>query len=166
MNIRAERAADISAIGAVTKAAFAPVAYSDQTEHLIVERLRKSGALSISLIAEEAGEVLGHIAFSPVSISSGALGCYGLGPLSVSPEHQAKGIGSKLVEAGLSALRALGASACVLAGDPAYYSRFGFERVEGLSTEGIPPDYFMALALRGSAPSGIVQFHPGFYGDN
>jgi putative acetyltransferase len=138
MIIRAESAADISAIGAVTKAAFAPIAYSDQTEHLIVERLRKSGAL----------------------------GCYGLGPLSVSPEHQAKGIGSKLVEAGLSALKALGANACVLAGDPAYYGRFGFERVEGLSTDGIPPDYFMAITLRGSAPSGIVQFHPGFYGDN
>lgn len=166
MIIRAERAADISAIRAVTQAAFAPIAYSDQTEHLIVERLRNSGALSISLVAEEAGEVVGHIAFSPVSISTGEPGCFGLGPLSVLPEHQAKGIGSKLVEAGLAVLNELGASACVVAGDPAYYGRFGFERVEGLSTEGIPADYFMALALRGSAPSGIVQFHPGFYGDN
>jgi putative acetyltransferase len=165
MIIRAERQGDEAAISAVTQAAFAPVAYSDQTEHLIVERLRKAGALAISFVADTDGKVIGHIGFSSVTMAEGEIGWYGLGPLSVSPEHQSRGVGSMLVKAGLEMLDALSANGCVVAGDPAYYQRFGFKAVDGLSTDGIPADYFMALVLHGSCPSGIVHFHPGFYGD-
>lgn len=165
MIIRAERSGDEAAIAAVTIAAFAHVSYSDQTEHLIVKRLRESGALTISLVAEVNGEVIGHIGFSPVSMSDGSSRWYGLGPLSILPQHQTKGHGSSLVREGLAILKAIDAHGCVVAGDPAYYSRFGFEAMAGLTTDGIPAEYFTALVLHGSCPSGIVHFHPGFYGE-
>ena len=152
-------------IGEVTKAAFEPVEYSDQTEHLIVDRLRSAGAMTISLVAELDGAIVGHIAFSPVVLSGGEEGWFGLGPLSVAPDQQGKGIGSKLALEGIVRLKALGAKGCVVAGDPSYYGRFGFRSNDALTTVGIPQEYFMALALHGKLPSGIVQYHPGFYGD-
>lgn len=165
MIIREEATGDVKAIGELTKAAFEPVEYSDQTEHLIVERLRRAGAMTLSLVAEVDGAIVGHIAFSPVVMSGGEKGWFGLGPLSVAPDQQGNGIGSKLVHEGIARLEALGAEGCVVAGDPSYYGRFGFRSNDALTTEGIPQEYFMALALHGKLPSGIVQYHPGFYGD-
>lgn len=95
--IRSETPADIEAIAAVTKAAFAMLAISDHTEQYIVEALRAAGALTVSLVAERAGRVVGHIAFSPVTISDGTPGWYGLGPVSVLPECQRQGIGAALI---------------------------------------------------------------------
>ncbi|UJW73703.1 GNAT family N-acetyltransferase [Rhizobium sp. SL42] len=164
MIIRAERAGDEAAIGAVTAAAFAVMRYSDQTEPLIVDRLRDAGALTLSLVAEEAGAILGHVAFSPVSLSGGDEGWYGLGPISVAPAHQGRGIGSRLVCEGLDRLRSLGAAGCVLLGDPAYYSRFGFRLDHGLVLPDVPPGHFQALLLHGPDALGIVAFNPGFYG--
>jgi len=84
--IRSERLTDIETIEQVTVAAFDGKWYSDQTEHLIINRLREAGAMSVSLVAEIDGKVVGHIAFSVVTINSEDKGWFGLGPVSVSPE--------------------------------------------------------------------------------
>lgn len=80
MIIRPETAGDAEAIRQITEAAFAGQPYSDQTEARIIDRLRSEDAMTLSLVAEEEGEVIGHIAFSPVTITPFAVGWYGLGP--------------------------------------------------------------------------------------
>lgn len=92
--------------------------------------LRKANALTISLVAEQA-QVVGHIAFSPVIISDGTLGWFGVGPVSVLPSFQKQGIGRSLIESGLSLLRERGAACCVLLGEPTFYRRFGFVKTHG-----------------------------------
>lgn len=165
MILRGERQGDEGAIRAVTAAAFAGKPYSDQTEPQIIERLRAAGALDLSLVAEDAGEVIGHVAFSLVEIEDGATGWYGLGPVSVHPDRQSEGIGSALIRRGLADLAGLGASGCVLVGSPKFYPRFGFRHCRELVYPGLPVEYFMVLLLRGEMPSGIVRFHPAFYGN-
>lgn len=160
--IRPETPADIDAIDAVTRAAFLDHPHSRQTEQFIVRALRAAGALTVSLVAVEDGRSVGHIAFSPLAIADGAAGWYGVGPLSVAPGRQRRGIGARLVQAGLERLRALGAQGCALVGDPAYYGRFGFANDPALVLEGVPPEYFMTLRL-GTAPArGKVAFHAAF----
>jgi putative acetyltransferase len=159
---RDETSADIDAIGEVTEAAFRDMDFSQQTEHHIVTALRAAGALTISLVAEREGEVVGHIAFSPVTISDGTLGWYCLGPVSVLPEYQRQGVGAALIREGLSRLRELGAGGCVLIGHPTYYPRFGFEVHDGLTLEGAPPEVFFCLSLDGTWPRGTVTEHPAF----
>jgi putative acetyltransferase len=165
MMIRPEKPADAEAISAVTEAAFRDAEHSDQTEHLIIERLRAADALSISLVAEDSEGIVGHIAFSHVRVEQGEGSWYGLGPLSVAPDRQGHGIGSRLVKAGLDMLERMQAAGCVVAGDPEFYGRFGFVNSETLNTDGIPNEYFMFVSLHGNKPSGIVHYHPGFYGD-
>lgn len=160
--VRPEARSDIAAISALTEAAFRDHPHSIQNEQRIVDALRASGALTLSLVAEQDGVVLGHIAFSPISISDGSERWYGLGPLSVVPEHQGTGIGKALVRAGLAALKALDAQGCVLVGAPGYYKKFGFRNVPALIYEGIPPEYVLALPFGERAPSGRVTFDPAF----
>ncbi|KAA3503886.1 N-acetyltransferase [Rhizobium rhizogenes] len=162
MIIRPEQQGDEEAIARVTEDAFRNVDHSDKTEHLIVERLRKAGALTVSLVAEDSEGIVGHIGFSPVTLTSGETGWFCLAPLSVTPDRQGQGVGSRLAREGLAALERLNAAGCVVAGDPDYYGRFGFRPVKGLSAEGIPDEYFTVLRLHGGTPSGIVGFHPGF----
>jgi putative acetyltransferase len=164
MKIRLETSQDINAIEKVTFAAFDGKPYSAQTEHLIVNRLRKAGAMSASLVAELDGRVVGHVAFSVVIINGEDIGWYGLGPVSVLPELQKQGIGSKLIREGLSVIRKKGAKGCVLEGSPEYYKRFGFKAYTGLVYEGTPdPKYFMALPFYNEVPAGKVEFHRAFY---
>lgn len=99
--IREESPADTAAIHALTAAAFLNAPHTAHTEQFIVDALRKAGALALSLVAEEGGEVVGHVALSPVSISDGSTGWYGLGPISVEPALQRRGIGSLLMRAAL-----------------------------------------------------------------
>jgi putative acetyltransferase len=160
--IRPEIPEDVDAITVVTEAAFRDMAMSSHTEHFIVSALRSAGALTISLVAEIEGRVVGHIAFSPVSVSDDEPGWYGLGPVSVSPEHQRHGIGSALIREGLARLRAMGAAGCCLVGHPDYYGRFGFVHPKGLGHDGVPAEAFFALALDGPMPQGTVAFHEGF----
>lgn len=164
MMIRAEQPGDEEAIGEITEAAFAGKDYSDQTEHLIVSRLRAANDLTISLVAQDEDGIIGHIAFSPVTLSGGEPGWYGLGPVSVRPDRQGQGIGAKLIREGLARLRDLGAHGCVVVGSPQLYPKFGFGHDAGLTYPDLPPEYFMILPLRGPVPSGIVAFHPAFYG--
>ena len=164
MIVRPEREDDIEAIRALTERAFRTAPHADGTEHLIIDRLRAAGALTLSLVAEDGGAVVGHVAFSPVSVSDGSAGWYGLGPISVDPSRQGEGIGGGLVREGLARLEALGAAGCVLLGDPAYYGRFGFEQDPRLKLDGVPPEYFMRVAFSPVYGEGTVSYHPGFYG--
>lgn len=165
MHIRTETPADHDAITRLITTAFATAAHASGTEAAIVQRLRARGQLTISLVAEEAGEVIGQIAFSPVTISDGATGWYGLGPIAVLPAFQSSGVGRRLIEHGLDALRALGAEGCVLLGDPAYYGRFGFSSGPDLVYPGPPAEYFQSLALRASAKAvGAVSYDSAFDG--
>jgi putative acetyltransferase len=136
--------------------------YSHQTEQFIIRALRADHALSVSLVAEEAGRIVGHIALSPVSISDGATGWYGLGPISVEPELQRRGIGRALMERGLAELRKIGANGCVLVGDPAFYTRFKFANDPALVVEGVPGEYVLSLSFGASSAHGTVKFHSAF----
>ena len=163
MLIRDERADDASAICEVTVAAFATLDISAHTEQFIIEALRAAGALAVSLVAEVDGRVVGDIAFSPVRIADGAEGWYGLGPVSVLPAYQRRGIGKALIQEGLSRLRALGARGCCLAGHPAYYGRFGFQNVAAVTIPGVPAEACFALSFDGRFPQGEVAFHEAFH---
>lgn len=162
--IRPEKATDVEAIEQITIAAFSGKSFSSHDEHLIVDRLREISALSLSLVAELDGQVVGHVAFSIVTIDGEDKGWFGLGPISVKPEFQKQGIGSKLIHEGLLQIRAMGAKGCVLEGDPNYYHRFGFKSYPGFYYEGAPSaEYFMALPFYDASPEGKVEFHPAFY---
>ncbi|MBE0669440.1 MAG: N-acetyltransferase [Anaerolineales bacterium] len=162
--IRSENPTDIESIGQVTLAAFTGKFSDNPTEHLIVNGLRDAGALSLSLVAERDGKIVGHVAFSQVTINGENLNWYGLGPISILPELQKQGIGSKLIKEGLSLIRARGAKGCVLEGSPVYYQRFGFKSYPGLIYEGSPaPEYFMALPFYEDVPKGKVEYHKAFY---
>ncbi|GAW65695.1 acetyltransferase [Geoanaerobacter pelophilus] len=96
--IRKEAPADVAAIEAVTIAAFLNAPYTSHTEQFIVNALRKAGKLTVSIVAEEDGEIVGHVAVSPVSVSDRTTGWFGLGPISVLPEWQGRGVGSALMQ--------------------------------------------------------------------
>ena len=162
--IRSERATDAESISQVTYAAFLGKFSDHPTEHLIVDGLRGAGMLTLSLVADADGKVLGHVAFSPVTINNEFIGWYGLGPVSVVPELQKQGIGSKLIRAGLAKLRELDAKGCVLEGSPDYYQRFGFKPYAGLTYHASPaPEFFMALPFYEEVPEGAVEYHKAFY---
>ncbi|MDV7900903.1 N-acetyltransferase [Pseudomonas aeruginosa] len=166
IQLRHETPDDISAIEAITVAAFADAPHTSHTEQFIVRALRTANELTLSIVTEEHGQIIGHVALSPVTITDNdgrkAEGWYGLGPISVLPQRQGHGIGSRLMEQALSELRAMRAAGCVLLGDPAYYGRFGFEAHTGLQLPGVPPGYFMVLALQGPVPEGIVRYSDAF----
>ena len=160
--IRNELYADVDAITEVTVAAFKTLEISNHTEQFIVEALRANNALTVSLIADVDGHVVGHVAFSPVTISDGTQNWYGLGPVSVLQEHQRKGIGKSLILEGLSRLKGLNAKGCCLVGHPDYYRKLGFKNVSGLVHEGVPQQVFLAMSFDGQIPQGTVNFHDGF----
>ena len=165
MIIRKETTSDIEAITQVTIAAFKTLPISNHTEQFIIKALRAAGALTISLVAEIDGRVVGHVAFSPVIISDGATGWYGLGPVSVLPDYQKQGIGKALINKGLSLLKDMGGEGCALVGDPNYYKRFGFKNYPELIHEGIPQEVFLVLPFTEKIPKGMVVFHEGFKAD-
>lgn len=161
-HIRNEGSADAPAIEAVTVAAFRSAEHSSGTEGHIVRALRDAGQLVVSLVAEERGQIVGHVAVSPATLSDGTAGWYGLGPVSVLPEHQSRGLGTLLVTRALTELRALGAAGCVVLGEPGYYARFGFRPEAGLVLPGVPAQYFQAIAFHDAVPSGQVAYHASF----
>jgi putative acetyltransferase len=163
--IRSETDADIDAITQVTVAAFETLEISNQTEQFVVEALRAAQALTISLVAQVNGRVVGHIAFSPVTLSDGTRNWYGLGPASVLPEYQRQGIGKALIREGLARLQEIRAQGCCLVGHPEYYGQFGFTNPPRLGHESVPPEAFFALSFDGSMPQGTVTFHKAFTAD-
>ncbi len=163
MRIRDERPEDEETIGQITTAAFANMPFADGDEADLIEKLRATGGLTISLVAESDGKTVGHISFSPVRVNGRDGPWYQLAPVSVVPEFQGRGIGSALIVAGIERLKALGAETCMVLGHEDYYPRFGFENVGELS-DNYPhrnPN-FMRLVLKGEAPTGKVTYHPAF----
>jgi putative acetyltransferase len=153
---------DIEAISDITKLAFENHPFSNNTEQFIINALRAANALTVSLVAENDGKVVGHMAFSPVTFSDGSENWYGLGPISVMPDCQRQGIGTKLVNEGLDKLKGLEAAGCILVGDPHFYERFGFKSPNGVRHEGVPQENLLALSFCNSIPTGMVQFHQAF----
>lgn len=160
--VRPEAQGDAGMIHEVTQAAFAKAEHRSGTEGAIVDALRQASALTVSLVAEEAGMLVGHVAFSPVKIDKCDLGWFGLGPLSVRPDRQGLGIGTRLVRDGLASLRAAGVRGCVVMGDPLYYERFGFRQDDRLRYPDVPKAYFMVLAFGTEIPNGTIAYHYAF----
>lgn len=164
MLIRAEKECDRETVSAVNLSAFDTPSEAD-----LVDALRQQVQPIISLVAEENGEVVGHIMFSPVSLSGHpTLKVMGLAPMAVAPTHQNKGTGSALVQAGLEQCRQLGFVAVVVLGHPHFYPRFGFSPASqfGIDSEyDVPEEVFMAMELQPEALSrktGKVRYHPAF----
>jgi len=161
--IRPERAADSSAVGELITSAFLGMPYADGDEAGLVEALRAQNALTVSLVAELDGKILGQVAFSPARPAAGTADWYALGPVSVLPTHQRTGIGSLLVREGLKAITELGAKGCILTGNPAYYVRFGFELAPAAAPPGEPAQFFMVKLIDGGLPDGPIHFHEAFH---
>ena len=164
MLIRAEQDKDRAAVHAVNTAAF-----GTPSEANLVDALRERAEPVVSLVADERGTIVGHIMFTPVSLSGHPrLKAMGLAPMAVAPEHQRKGIGSALVRAGLEQCRQLGFAAVVVLGHPGYYPRFGFSPSTrfGIGSEyDVPEEVFMAMELQPAALSGkagTIKYHPAF----
>ncbi|MFE6255418.1 GNAT family N-acetyltransferase [Agromyces sp. NPDC057865] len=162
MRIRPEQPGDEDAIHELTLAAFEPMPFSDGTEAPIVRSLRGDGDLTISLVAEEDGVIIGHVAFSPVSIDGASDGWFGLGPVSVAPDRQRRGIGSALIGIGLQQLRDEGALGCALIGNPAVYRGMGFESDGLLTYRSLDVAFVQRIVFRGPAPRGRLRFAAAF----
>ena len=160
--IRPEQSADAAAIRALTQAAFAGHPHSEGAEPAIIDLLRQHGDLSLSLVAEERGEIVGHVAFSPATLSDGSKGWLALGPISVLPARQGEGIGRRLIEEGEKRLRTRGAKGIALLGDPALYARLGFIQETPLRLEGPLAPYFQVLPFTRHIPAAEVGFAPAF----
>lgn len=158
--IRYEEPGDVTAIYEVVRSAF-----PTDEEARLIDLLRESGHLSVSLVAEEHGKVVGHIAFSPVTIH-GQQGGLGLAPVSVKPEFQNQGIGGELVTQGLQAARQFGAGYVVVLGHSHYYPRFGFQNASalGFHNEYGAEESFMIMELEPGAmpPGGLVKYGEEF----
>jgi len=165
MQIRGETAADEEEISSLITAAFLEAEHSGGNEAQIVQTLRVAECLTLSLVACENERIVGHIAFSPVTIDGRSDGWFGLGPVAVAPQRQGLGIGSALIRAGLASLREQGARGCVVLGDPAYYVRFGFAADPHLRLAEVPPDYFQRLSFDEQPSMGMVEYHSAFAGD-
>lgn len=163
-HIRDEAPGDEARIAEVTTAAFAAAEHSDGSEAAIIERLRRDGDLTLSLVVERDGCVVGHAAFSPVTIDGVECGWFGLGPVAVMPGFQRSGVGGALIRKGLARLRERNARGCVVLGDPDYYRRFGFTQEPALRFPGPPPAYFQCLAFADPVPHGVVSYAPAFLG--
>ena len=168
--IRGETPADRDAIRALNRAAFERSAEAD-----LVDALRESARPFVSLVSDQEGAIVGHVAFSPVTIEGAEPGpsgaspaAMGLGPMAVQYEWRRRGIGSALVLRGLEVCRGMGAELVVVLGDPAFYGRLGFEPASrlGLRCEfDAPAEAFLALAPdpgRLEGRSGLVRYHGAF----
>jgi len=162
MNVRFEQPGDIEKIRELNLQAF-----ETDTEANLVDTLRNADVELISLVAEEDGEVIGHILFSPVTLG-GDLRIMGLAPMAVMLNWQGKGVGTKLVNAGLQACEKAGYEAVIVLGHADYYPRFGFapSLYFGIESEyDVPPEVFMVKELREGAlkgAAGTVRYHQAF----
>lgn len=162
MQIRTEQPADDAAIHELTLAAFEPMPFSSGTEAPIIRALRASGDLTLSLVAEDDGAIVGHIAFSPVTIDGVHAGWFGLGPISVRADRQRQGIGKALIARGVEMLREQGASGVALIGNPDIYGRVGFESDGLLAYGDLDRRLVQRLVLSGLPPRGELKFAAAF----
>jgi len=160
--IRPERPGDEEAIHELTQTAFASMPYSSGTEGPIVRALRLSGDLTLSLVSEDDDVIIGHVAFSPVSIDGIHDHWFGLGPISVKADRRKQGIGKALIGEGLKRLKAMGARGCALIGSPDVYRSSGFEAAEQLSYGGLDRKYIQRIVFSGPEPKGALTYSPAF----
>jgi putative acetyltransferase len=162
LTFRPETPADVEVIDDLTARPFAPMAFFDGTEPQVIKRLRARQELTLSLFAlDGAGQILGHVAFSQVHIP-GQTDWYGLGPISVEPAHQLKGIGRAMVKEAITQLRHLGARGIALVGNPAAYGPMGFVSLGHLSHGDLPPHLVQHMTLSGNDPLGELCFSSAF----
>jgi putative acetyltransferase len=161
--IREEEPEDATAISRLVAEAFAPMPFSDGSEAQLVEALRRDGDLLLSLVAEQAGAVIGHIGFSPITVGGKDAGWVQMAPVSVTPPLQRCGVGSALIHAGIAEMRARGAKGVGVEGDPNYYERFGFAKTDAMFIPGPHAIYYRALLIDGEMPEGEVHYAPAFY---
>jgi len=161
MLIRSENDTDATAIRSLIAEAFIDAEHTDGTEADIVDRLRASDGLTVSLVAIEGEEIVGHVAFSPVTMG-GLAGYYGLGPVAVRHDHRRQGVGAALVRTGLDWLREEGAKGCVVLGDPGYYKRFGFAVEEEVTLPDVPAEFFQIVRMTNDRAEGAVAYHSAF----
>jgi putative acetyltransferase len=163
VTIRPEQPADIPAVRRVHEAAFPTRAEAD-----LVDRVRADGKASVSLIAQDDGNVIGHALFSPVTFDpAAAVTAFALAPMAVMPGHEKHAVGRRLVQNGLAECHAQGACLVVVLGEPDYYGRFGFERASrhGLRNEFGAEEEFMVFLLDARAhptPGTLVKYAPEF----
>ena len=166
MEIRSARVEDDAIIRDITYSAFLNhphhIVGAVPTEHLIIDRLRESGALTLSLVALLNNNICGAIIASPVTVNGRAGGIIGIGPLAVAQSYQRRGVGSALIEHCIEALDRLDVAAIVVLGDARLYGRFGFNPDPRLRLGGVPPEYFMTLPLSDDLPEGEVAYHAAF----
>jgi len=163
--VRPERAQDHPEVFSVHLRAF-----GRPDEAQLVERLRHQGEQpQVSLVAQHNGQLVGHILFTPVRLpQSPRVRAMGLAPLAVRPEFQRRGVGSRLVQVGLDALRIAAVDLVFVVGDSRYYARFGFgaANVHGLHYPDPALDpHLMVAPLRAGAlvgAKGLVQYAPPF----
>jgi putative acetyltransferase len=165
LTLRGETPEDITAIHHIHTAAF-----GRPNEAELVDALRRNNALTISLVAVQDGRLVGHIAFSPVTITSSTatIEALGLAPMAVLPAYQRRGIGSQLVEAGLTTCHLTPYGVVVVLGHPSYYPRFGFTPAKPLGIvweHDAPDEAFMVQEIKEGALAqsrGVVQYRPEF----
>ena len=162
MLIRDERPSDEAAIHDLTERAFKPMSYSDGTEASIIRLLRQSGQLTLSLVAEDEETIIGHVAFSPVTIDGVHGGWFGLGPIAVEPARQRSGIGKALIFKGLEIFKERGAVGVALIGDPSVYDCAGFESDGSLSYKDIDTRFVQRVVFCGPVPKGELRFADAF----
>ena len=158
-DVRPENAVDIAGIHAVHVACF-----PTDAEARLVDALRENGELSVSLVATDEGGVVGHVAFSPVTVNAEP-GGRGLAPVAVLEKHRRQGIAARLIRAGIAKCRDQGCGYLVVLGDPSYYGRFGFvpAPTHGLQDEYGGGDAFQVLPLvDGALPRGLVRYAAAF----
>jgi putative acetyltransferase len=164
VQIRFETTTDIRVVHALNRAAFATRAEAD-----LVDALRASAQPIVSLVADDAGTIVGHILFSPVTLTGHQnLRIMGLAPMAVDPARQRQGIGSALVRDGLDCCRQIGSAAVVVLGHAAFYPRFGFVPASrfGIACEyQVPDEVFMAMELEPGIlvdRRGVIRYHAAF----
>ncbi|MFT6074194.1 MAG: putative acetyltransferase [Yoonia sp.] len=165
MLIRPETPHDHAAIFDLTKSAFAPMSFSDGTEPGAISALRNDGDLTLSLLGD-IGEIIGHVAFSPTTISGGKGQWFALGPISVRTAKQRQGIGSTLAAEGLKRLATKGTAGCVLLGTPQVYVPMGFVSDGHLTDGGLHTKFVQYQVLNGSVPQGKIAFAPALQEDH
>jgi putative acetyltransferase len=166
IRVRLERSEDIPQVRTVNLEAFEQPFEAD-----LVDKLRRSCREAIFLVAEDDGDIVGHIAFTQVVIEGQKARIEGMGlaPMAVLPGRQRQGIGSKLVGEGLDILRKRGCPFVIVLGHPQYYPRFGFEPASRYNIkcqwQGIPDEVFMILVLDQSTmqtSSGVAYYRDEF----
>lgn len=156
---------DEAAIYALTQSAFKAMPFSNGSEGPIIDQLRKDGDLTVSLVAIEDAQIIGHITFSPVTINKLKAQWFGLGPVAVMPNFQRKGVGTLLINEGLNIIKQAGATGCALIGDPNYYKRFGFRSDGNLHYGDTPLQIVQWLSFGEEKAKGTLSFAPAFERD-